>query len=413
MRNLQSTPEMANTDIYGFNKTLETKLKGIDEFQELSGSDKELIHRFQDDCFAEGLSKPRVIFYIDKLKIMGKLKGKSYGDMGKDDIKELVGKIERQDYSDWTKQNYKVALKKFFKWMRGTEGYPEEVSWIRTTLKGNNNKLPEEILSEEEIKRMAEECDHPRDRALVSALYESGCRAGEFLSLKIKHATFDDYGAQLIVSGKTGMRRVRVISSAPEIASWLRNHPFRDDNEAPLWVMVGVRNKNKAMSYDALRMFLKRLAKKAGVKKEITPHLFRHSRATHLANHLTEAQMNHFFGWVQGSDMPSTYVHLSGRDVDRALLQVYGMEETEEKEPEMKPMKCPRCGTTNSASGKFCGSCGMVLDIKTAAELEEEREKADNITRSVMEEFTKQAPDLLMSILKEKGLDKELEKFKS
>jgi hypothetical protein len=35
--------------------------------------------------------------------------------------------------------------------------------------------------------------------------------------------------------------------------------------------------------------------------------------------------MKEYFGWVQSSDMASVYVHLSGRDVDSALLKLHGM----------------------------------------------------------------------------------------
>jgi len=41
--------------------------------------------------------------------------------------------------------------------------------------------------------------------------------------------------------------------------------------------------------------------------------------------------MKQYFGWVQGSDMASVYVHLSGRDVDNALLKLNGLEVKEEK----------------------------------------------------------------------------------
>ncbi len=73
----------------------------------------------------------------------------------------------------------------------------------------------------------------------------------------------------------------------------------------------------------------KRIAEKAGIKKRIHPHLFRHSRSTHLAKHLTEAQMKQYLGWVQGSDMAAIYVHLSGRDVDDALLRCTGYSQSE------------------------------------------------------------------------------------
>ena len=58
----------------------------------------------------------------------------------------------------------------------------------------------------------------PRDKALVMTLYVSGCGVGEILSLRVKHVTFDEFGAVLMVAGKTGERRVRVVSSASETA---------------------------------------------------------------------------------------------------------------------------------------------------------------------------------------------------
>jgi hypothetical protein len=72
-------------------------------------------------------------------------------------------------------------------------------------------------------------------------------------------------------------------------------------------------------------MRLNKIAKKAGINKRIHPHLFRHSRATYMANFLTEAQMNAYFGWVQGSSMPSIYVHLPGCDIDDAVLKANGI----------------------------------------------------------------------------------------
>jgi integrase/recombinase XerD len=42
-------------------------------------------------------------------------------------------------------------------------------------------------------------------------------------------------------------------------------------------------------------------------------------------HYLKETQMNAYFGWIQGSDMPSTYVHLSGRDIDDAILKANGI----------------------------------------------------------------------------------------
>ena len=125
---------------------------------------------------------------------------------------------------------------------------------------------------------------------------------------------------------------------------------------------------------------MKKITRKAGIKKRVYPHLFRHSRATHLASHLTEAQMKQYFGWVQASKMASVYVHLSGRDVDKALLRLNGIEVEEDREElKFKPKICPRCKAKNSPDAKFCSNCGFCLDEKTAIQLEELRAKADKL----------------------------------
>jgi hypothetical protein len=240
------------------------------------------------------------------------------------------------------------------------------------------------MLSEDDIKNLINVAENPRDKAFIAILYESGCRIGEMLFLRLKHINFDQYGAQLLVDGKTGYRRVRIIASAPYLTEWINKHPRKDDPEAPLWIS----RVYETMSYAALRITFKRLFKKAGVHKKINFHNFRHSRATYLANHLTEAQMKEFFGWVQASDMASIYVHLSGRDVDKALLKVYGIQNEEKKEEsQLNPKKCPRCQEINPFSNKFCNKCGQILDAHLAIEeikIDLERKNADLLLNKMM-----------------------------
>jgi hypothetical protein len=133
-----------------------------------------------------------------------------------------------------------------------------------------------------------------------------------------------------------------------------------------------------------VRTILEVVARRASVTKAVNPHNFRHSRATHLAQHLTEAQMNEFFGWVQGSDMPSTYVHLSGRDMDRALLKINNVvpDSEAQRETEFTSRRCPRCDLDNPPANMFCSRCGMVLDEREARQMmveQAERSRADGI----------------------------------
>lgn len=110
---------------------MKTQLPKPETWIGISKRDKKLILDFHDECYSQGLSDHRVLFYVTKLRNICKWKQKDFQDLTKDDIKKLVRKIERKDYAEWTKHGYKVTIKKFFQWLKGYEWhskqYPEEV----------------------------------------------------------------------------------------------------------------------------------------------------------------------------------------------------------------------------------------------------------------------------------------------
>lgn len=374
-------------DIHHTRETLARRKEEIKNSTGLLPEDRELILTYEKQMIYEGLGEKRREKVIGMLSRIAAWKDKPFADCTDKDIKEIIEKLEGEDYSEWTKHDIKAILKKFYKFVRGTEDYPPEVSWIRVK-KPKNNKLPEDLLTEEDIKKLIDACLNARDRALIALLYESGARIEELLNLKIKDITFDEFGAIVLFEvGKTGARRIRVIDSVPYLSAWLEIHPFRNNREMYLWVNIGQPKYGKPMDYGAVRELLKDIAKRAGVDKRVNPHNFRHSRATFLSQYLTEPQLNEYLGWVQGSSVPKVYVHLSGRDVDDAILKMHGMKKDEEKEERRSPLKavrCPRCG--HLATGNFCGNCGMVLTPEAAMELQDKGGEVDDMLAKLLED---------------------------
>jgi len=372
----------AERDLYNFDKAAEKELKRIKESSEISQSNKKKIIKFQEDLIADGIGYARIQKYLIELrKICIQLK-KNLEDATADDIREIIRNAERSTISEASKLEVKKTLKKFYKWLNNGE-VPECVKWLKTTAKKNNNKLPEELLTEKEVKKLIETAWTPRDRALISVLWESGCRAGELLTLRIKHVAFEERMTRINVQGKTGPRRVPLIDSTPYLAEWLENHPYKNDPSAYLWVTHGRERKKKFLEYPALNKMIREVARRAKIRKKVNPHNFRHSRATFLAKHLTEAQMNQYLGWVPGSSMAATYVHLSGRDMDEPILKMRGLKPTEEKEEEklessLAPKTCPRCAMMNKATGRFCMRCGSVLNLETAMNMQEDVKELDD-----------------------------------
>lgn len=81
--------------------------------------------------------------------------------------------------------------------------------------------------------------------------------------------------------------------------------------------------------------------------------------------------MEEYLGWVQGSQMPSIYVHMSGRDLDGDLLKMYGLEDKRDDELiKLKMQECPHCRTVNTAGARICINCRKPLAVEEVIDLE-------------------------------------------
>lgn len=370
---------MDKPDIYNIHRKLERALARIQKDKSISPANLAHILKFKDACLADGLTIHRVLRHLFFFQTLARLFKIDFAAAMRPDIQALVQQVEQSDYADATKQDLKAALKKFYRWLRQTEDYPDEVRWIKTGIKGSRKKLPEGLVTPQDVQKLMAVADHPRDRALVAVLYESGCRVGELASMRIKSVAFDEFGAVVTVFGKTGAIRKRLIISGPSLSEWLDIHPHKGDPNASVWTGIGPRCHNRPLGYGAFRGTLQRLFKKAGITKRFNPQQFRHARATHLSNKLTDAQLKGYFGWTQGSKMTATYIHLSGRDVDDALLQMHGLKQGSQERNPLEPVKCPRCQHINPSIADQCHKCGQILSIAKLVELDKQKSEAERL----------------------------------
>lgn len=324
---------------------------------------------------------------------------KPFDEMEREDIEEFLYDME---WETSTIDQYKIFIKKFFKWFYKAETYPDVVKWIKVA---NHKKrmLPDDILTPAEVKAVIEAADNPRDRAFVSVLYESAARISEMvihekkkgniiIPVKQKDVVFDQYGAVIILNGKTGMRRIRLIRSVPDLMIWMNHCPKRDDN-APLWVGLHEPH-DEYLSASRAYSLVCSAADRAKISKEVYPHLLRHTRLTEVAGFFKEADLKVFAGWTADSKMASIYIHRSGADVDRVQLEAEGIITKEEKNKEsdiLKPRDCPRCKENNPSTARFCYKCGMALDLETAVKID----KGESGTALELMDLMQREPRLL------------------
>ena len=147
-------------------------------------------------------------------------------------------------------------------------------------------KLPD-TLSIEEIDQILSAIDHStpegmRNRAMLETLYSSGLRVSELIGLKISNVHADVGFLRIFGKGS----KERLVPIGREALKYI--NIYRQEVRVHLDVKPGhegfmfLNRNGRQLSRQMVFIVIKNLVEKAGIKKTISPHTFRHSFATHL-----------------------------------------------------------------------------------------------------------------------------------
>jgi len=338
----------------------------------ISKRNAELLLSYELMRSLEGLRPASLYGLLNRLLQISRMAHKDFDRMTRDDVKQVIGRVNDSPLSAWTKAKIRTDFKKFFMYVRYGDDYsvmteyPEEVRWIKKGLKKlDQNKLKfSDCWSEEEIKKLLAAATHPRDQAIISVLTETGARVGELGALRVGDVYQDEFSYLIHLDGKTGERDSRVIYSSPRIAAWLNCHPYRDNPEAALFLRS---DNHQPLMYEGLKAIIKKVARRAGIKlKRCNPHIYRHSRATILLTQgWPEPMVKEYMGWDKSSGMLSVYSHITSRQANNFLLKAHGVKTKESVETALKIQVCMTCAANNTPDSKFCSKCGRPLNTKT------------------------------------------------
>ena len=380
-----------------------------ERIRELNNRNSQIVLDYLRYKESQNLSHHRLARILDFMFALVNYWKKDFDKLSQEDLEAIAIWINQSNWKGWTKYTYTNIFKNFVKWLMKNFDLKLELDAIKSK-KPKDRLMPEYLITEEEFNRLFNGADDLQTKLLIGLLYESGCRIGEILSLKIQNVSFNQYGAKLIVTGKTGQRVIPIIWFAKLLKQFIESHPLKENPEAPLW-FIKRGNEIRILRYDAFRLRLKRLCEKVGIRKRIHPHLFRHSRLTELAKQLPEQILKQMAGWTNDSKMAKTYIHLSQKDIEANVLEkVYGIK-IKENEKSLSKV-CPKCGELNPLKAKICWRCATDLDEKILKEriLSEEELKKLNEWCEVLIEFfkiiEKENPKVwnkLKMVLKEKG----------
>ena len=171
-----------------------------------------------------------------------------------------------------TIDNIRRNISSFFSWLE-EENYILK-SPMRRIHKIKTNQQVKEVISDEEIEKMRDQCYCKRDLAILDFLYSTGIRVGELVNLNISDINFEE--RECIVFGKGGKERKVYFDAKAKIH--LQNYlAVRNDSNPALFVTLDAPSTRLKISGVEIRM--RELGRKSLVNK-IYPHKFRRTMAT-------------------------------------------------------------------------------------------------------------------------------------
>ena len=177
------------------------------------------------------------------------------------------------------------GLKAFFKFLLLEDLIETDPSGLLESPK-LGRKLPE-VLSLEEIDKIISAIDlslpeGQRNKAIIETLYSCGLRVSELINLKISNLYFKDGFVR--ITGKGNKERLVPIGNKAmkEIRLYFQDRNLLSDIDKTGENIVFLNRRGKQLSRVMIFTIVKQLAEKAEIKKNISPHTFSHSFATHL-----------------------------------------------------------------------------------------------------------------------------------
>lgn len=230
-------------------------------------------------------------------------------DTTKFDVRAFLAYLNSEHLSNRTVVRQLVAIRAFFKFLvqegKLKSNPAENVEFPKLT-----KTLPE-ILSLNEVERLLETPPSQaargvRDRTMLEMLYATGMRVSELVNLRMNQLNLE--GGYVVLFGKGS--KERVVPLGAEAIKWLNiyfktaRNELSSGKESPF---VFINRFGKKMSRQFFWRSIKRYGWKAGIRKKISPHLLRHSFASHLL--------------ARGADLRSVQMMLGHADI--STTQIY------------------------------------------------------------------------------------------
>ena len=241
-------------------------------------------------------------------------------------LQEFLYQVSKINYSERTQARWISSIKGFFSFLLEDELREDNPSALLETPK-LGLYLPD-TLSLEEIEKLISATEEntdlaKRNRCMIEVLYGCGLRVSELTELQISNINFKEN--YLKIQGKGD--KVRFVPLADYTADFIKNYindirskqkinPKHSD-------ILFLNSRGAQISRQMVFLIIKEIVRKAGIQKNISPHTFRHSFATHLLQN--GADLRFIQEMLGHSSITTTeiYTHLNTEELHETILKYH------------------------------------------------------------------------------------------
>lgn len=224
-----------------------------------------LIKEIEEEMELEELSPATIDNYISTIQDFLLFANKVPSELTIGDVRQYQIYLKKEKNLERNSRVFKANILRYlFKFLNNEE--------LRESIKIPRREKKERIyLTEDEIRDLIGAAKNKKERTILNMVYSSGVRVSELVNLRKKDIHFDDMLA--VVRGKGNKQRTVILSNTAlkDLVEYTQN--MKDDD-----VLF-------PMTTRGIQKMVKRCAERAGIKKNISPHILRHSFATHLLEH--------------------------------------------------------------------------------------------------------------------------------
>jgi integrase/recombinase XerD len=238
------------------------------------------IKQLGQDLALASYAKSTQSAYLKTVEHLANRFGRPLANLTRDELRQYVEEVTARGKSaSW--MTCQIAALSFL--YRKTLGQPERVSFL--SYPRSKRPLPT-VLSLDEVGALLGAIRVARYQAIAMVLYGAGLRISEALALEVT----DIDGARGVIRVRHGKGdKAREAKLSPVLYAWLRQYWARERPPQPY--LFASRKTGKPPIPESVGKALADAAKKAWIAKRVTPHVLRHSFATHLLEHGTDVRV--------------------------------------------------------------------------------------------------------------------------